>query len=201
MNLRVATRPTICRLTGQSRHACPVVIARREESSFRRTKQRLRVKPESSFVSSETSPQQDHIIFNPPSSAPSVYHTPSKFLPKDDRRRDLFAAVAETTESSIPTRLPPAVRRQSKKQYHLQEADLEEIRRLRKEDPVKWSRDQLAKKFECSALFVGIVCEASKEHKDRQTRILEAVKSRWGRRRRSAREDRTRRRETWGRDE
>ncbi|KAI9805710.1 MAG: hypothetical protein M1833_005203 [Piccolia ochrophora] len=154
-----------------------------------------------SFLTSPTSPQQDHIVFNPPSSAPSVYHTPSKFLPKDDRRRELFSALSDTSDALSQTNLPPPVRTPYEKKYHLVEKDFEEIRRLRREDPEEWSKEKLAKKFECSALFVGIVCQATKQRKEEQKQMLEAVKSRWGRRRRTAREDRTRRRESWGREE
>lgn len=78
---------------------------------------------------------------------------------------------------------------------------MEEIRRLRKADPSLWTRDKLAKKFDCSNLFIGIVCEATKERKEEQQQRLEAVKMKWGRRRCTAREDRGKRREMWGRDE
>jgi hypothetical protein len=60
-----------------------------------------------------------------------------------------------------------------------------------------WTREKLAKKFNCSNLFVGIVCEASRKRREGQQQILEAVKLKWGRRRRIAREDRVKRRETW----
>jgi hypothetical protein len=175
------------------------VGSRRHESSFRRTKQRLRVKPDPSFASSD-SYTQDHIIFNPPSSAPSVYHTPSKFLPPNDRRRQLIADIPGHAPLSQTSKLPPPVRKPYEKQYHLTAADMEEMRRLRREDPDIWTRDKLAKKFDCSNLFVGIVCQASLERKEAQQQILEAVKLKWGRRRRVAREDRVKRRELWGRD-
>jgi len=186
---------SICSWTANTR-----VNSRRHESSFRRTKQRLRVKPDSSFTSSNTY-AQDHIVFNPPSSAPSVYHTPSKFLPPNDRRRQLFAAAAGPVPQPQNSRLPPPVRKPYEKQYHLTATDMEEIRRLRGEDPNVWTREKLAKKFNCSNLFVGIVCEASRKRREGQQQILEAVKLKWGRRRRIAREDRVKRRETWGRDE
>lgn len=176
------------------------VVHRRHESSFRRTKQRLRVKPDPSFASSDNY-TQDHIIFNPPSSAPSVYHTPSKFLPPNDRRRQFIAETSGQTPSSQTSKLPPPVRKSYEKKYHLTAADMEEIRRLRRENPDIWTRDTLAKKFDCSNLFVGIVCEASPERKESQQQILEAVKLKWGRRRRTAREDRAKRRVLWGRDE
>lgn len=46
-----------------------------------------------------------------------------------------------------------------------------------------------------------MICEASKERKEQQAKILENVKARWGKKRTHAREDRQRRRELWYRDE
>ncbi|KAI9709205.1 MAG: hypothetical protein M1812_007728 [Candelaria pacifica] len=199
MSLVVTRRPILGFLFSPPTDQTTVILSFcRHESSFRRTKQRLRLKPEASFA--EPSTRQDHIVFNPPSSEPSVYHTPSKFLPKNDQRQNPSTTRTSDDPSTPKIYLPPPVRKPYEKKYHLTEADISEIRRLRKEDPGVWTREKLAKKFNCSNLFVGIVCEASKEHKEKQLRILEAVKSRWGRRRREAREDRTRRRETWGRD-
>ncbi|KAH0542336.1 hypothetical protein FGG08_003273 [Glutinoglossum americanum] len=171
---------------------------RRNESSFRRTKQRLRVKPADSFIHSPKSARQDHIIFNPPSSSPSVYHTPSKFIPAGDKRQDFLSAIQRDTPTS---QLPPAIREPYQKQYHLTIDDIDEIRRLRTADPDVWTRAKLAKKFKCSSLFIGIVSEASPERKEEQVKVLEDIKSRWGRKRRTAREDRARRRDSWGRDE
>lgn len=191
-SIAASSFPVPCRLRSS-------VVPRRHESSFRRTKQRLRVKPDPSFSSSD-SYTQDHIIFNPPSSAPSVYHTPPKFLPANDRRRQLIADIPGHAPLSQTSKLPPPVRKPYEKQYHLTAADMEEMRRLRREDPDIWTRDKLAKKFDCSNLFVGIVCQASLERKEAQQQILEAVKLKWGRRRRVATEDRVKRRELWGRD-
>jgi len=176
----------------------PARVCRRNESSFRRMKQRLRVKPDASFTASPKSAQQDHIIFNPPSSSPSIYHTPLKFIPPEDKRRDLPSAIRTVTP--MP-RLPPAVRESYQKQYALTSEDIAEIRRLRMMDPELWTRDKLAKQFNCSSLFIGIVCEESRERKQQQVKALEDIKSRWGLRRRAAREDRMRRRESWGRGE
>ncbi|KAI9778427.1 MAG: hypothetical protein M1839_008073 [Geoglossum umbratile] len=179
----------------------PAGVCRRHESSYRRTKQRLRVKPDASFTSLTFSPEsvrRDHIIFNPPSSSPSVYHTPLRFIPPEDKRRDLLSAIRVDAPTS---RLPPAVRESYQKQYHLTPEDITEVRRLRTVNPEKWTRDKLAKQFNCSSLFIGIVCEASKERKEQQVKVLEDIKSRWGLRRRTAREDRTRRRELWRRSE
>jgi hypothetical protein len=146
------------------------------------------------------SAQQDHIIFNPPSSAPSVFHTPLKFLPKDDKRRQLLAHSGTSgTASSLP---PPVTKSKPNYQrHHLSEEDVAEIKRLRSTNPEKWTRTKLARKFNCSSLFVGICCEAIGEKKAAERTKLEAVKARWGPKRRMAREDRLKRREAVYRDE
>lgn len=176
-------------------------VTRRYESSSRRTTKRLRTKPDPSF-SASISPSQirDHIVFNPPSSAPSPYLTPAIFLPANDPRRGLLSKSRQPKDSE--KRLPPPVNRHPReKKYHLKPDDIEEIRRLRALDPFTNTRKKLSEKFGCSELFVGMICEASKERKEQQAKILENIKSRWGKRRTYAREDRQRRRELWGRDE
>jgi hypothetical protein len=170
------------------------LVFRRNQSSYRRTKQRLRVKPDASFDPSYQG--RDHIIHNPPSSAPSVYHTPSKFLPADDVRRSSNPTTVTTNAEDLPS----VYKSMPERKYHLTPSDIEEIRNLRLNDPMTWSRNKLAKRFECSPVFIAMVCQASPEKREIQARILEAVQSRWGPKRRMAREDRQLRREAWGRD-
>ena len=177
----------------------------RHQSTARRTTKRLRVKPDPTFTSS-IAPEKfsDDIVFNPPSSAPSVYETPAAFLPLSDPRRQLLAQSHRHANpyNGLENRpLPPPVRTTQAKKYHLVPKEIEEIRRLRTEDPFTWTRKKLAEKFDCSEFFVGMVCEASKERKEQQKQILENVKEKWGRRKRYAREDRAKRRELWARDE
>ena len=59
------------------------------------------------------------------------------------------------------------------------------MRKLRAEDPTKWTRSRLAERFQCTSLFVSRVTgdSVTVEYK------------------REAREDRERRKEAWGRDE
>ncbi|RDW87201.1 mitochondrial 54S ribosomal protein mL58 [Aspergillus mulundensis] len=172
--------------------------SRRNQSSYRRTKQRLRIKPDASFgLSSDKS--HSHIVYNPPSSSPSVYHTPTKFLPANDARRSLRAdnyANAPAVEE-----LPSVFKSEAEKKYHLTPSDVTEIRKLRLNDPMTWSRGKLAKRFDCSPLFIAQVCQTSPQKKEIQKQVLEAVQSRWGAKRRMAREDRKLRKESWGRDE
>ena len=175
---------------------------RRNQSSYRRTKKRLRVKPDASFGHTPDK-LYDHIIHNPPSSVPSVYETPTKFLPPGDIRRALRADnnTSAAAEKAGVDGLPSVFKEIPYKKYHLKMSDVKEIRRLRLSDPMKWSRWNLAKKFDCSPLFISLACEASPRKKEIQRQVLEAVQSRWGLKKRLAREDRQLRKESWGRDE
>ena len=180
--------------------------SRRHESSSRRTTKRLRTKPDPSFISSiSPSNFNDHIVFNPPSSAPTPYHTPPVFLPLNDpRRRTLAQSHSHDNPYSQPDRrLPPMLKNHIpyEKKYHLREKDFEEMRKLRSQNPTKWTRSRLAEKFECSQFFVGLVCQASPEKLQKDRENLEQIKETWGRRKRYAREDRAKRRELWGRDQ
>lgn len=181
-----------------------IPAARRHESSARRTTKRLRVKPNPSFTPPITADQlQQHVVFNPPSSAPSPYQTPAAFLPPSDPRRSLLTQAHEHANpyAQPNKRLPPPIEKPEEKRYHLKEEEITEIHRLRKEDPFTWSRKKLAQKFNCSEFFVAMICEASPERKAQQQRALDEIKARWGNRRRHAREDRQKRRALWGRDE
>lgn len=147
----------------------------------------------------------DSIVYNPPASAPNMYLTPWKFLPKDDMRiRFRFAAQGigsvegkEEAESS----LPPPVRKPYQKQYHLGPEQIEEIRRLRKEDENKWTRTALAQRFQCSQLLVALVAPASEERKARQRAEEEKFLRTWRKRGVSSlktRRERRRRKALWG---
>lgn len=76
----------------------------RHESTTRRHRKLLALPEAPSFTPDRSSPT---LIFNPPSAAPSVYHTPLKFLPKEDKRRALYAAHAGTaSRSALASRTP-----------------------------------------------------------------------------------------------
>lgn len=144
---------------------------------------------------------QNYILYNPPSSAPSVYHTPFKFLPKGDLRRQANLGQLVMRSSSDPhagessTVLPPPAMKSEfhVKKYNVTQEQVEEMRELRANDPITWSVHRLAEKFECSNYFVMMCCKASREHKDRERERLEAIKARWGPIRAGAREERKKR--------
>ncbi|KAF1360858.1 hypothetical protein EJ07DRAFT_164984 [Lizonia empirigonia] len=174
----------------------------RHESTKRRHMKLLALPEAPSYTPSRPEPS---LIFNPPSSAPSVYHTPLKFLPKDDKRRQLYSAAlsySNTTalrRQSSPASLPAPVRSPYEKKYHLDEAAIEEIRRLRLGDPDKWTRVKLAEKFGCSQFFVGMVVKVP-EKAERVSQEHAEAREKWGKRRKMAREERERRKVLWGRD-
>ncbi|TPX18065.1 uncharacterized protein E0L32_011884 [Thyridium curvatum] len=196
----------------------------RHQSSASRTKRALNIPPHPSFLTSSsssaaapTTQSSDHIIFNPPASAPSVYHTPFKFLPKSDPRRRAnlnalfsssttvrFSDSSSTSPSSAAAadggavpELPPRVEHDYYRasRHHLSKEDVAEMRRLRAQDPLAWSVHALAKKYDCSPIFVMMVVQASQEHKDQVRARLNGIRSRWGPKKAQAREDRRKRRE------
>ncbi|KAI5296103.1 hypothetical protein KEM52_005634 [Ascosphaera acerosa] len=205
---------------GMGEHAASTaLICRRHQTTYQRTKRRLRVKPDATFVPS-LSERFDHIVHHPAPSAPSVYHTPTKFLPPNDVRRRLRSAreaqqrqqqqqqqqqgsatatAAGATAPFDATRLP-AVQKIKTAPKILTADEVAEIRRLRCSDPLTWSQAKLAKKFGCSPIFVGQICEASPEKKELQKSLLQAIQSSWGAKRTMAREDRELRRQKWTRD-
>lgn len=199
MELNLLRRPTLDFLAARSRRLLPTTT-RRHESTHRRSRKLLNIAPAPSFLSSSESPKQDHIIFNPPSSVPSVLHTPLKFLPKDDERRKLYASAPHA--SKIESQAPIVKTKGSTYQrHHLTPEDAGEIRRLRLSDPVQWSRLRLAKRFNCSTMFVAICCEAPAEKKAAEEAKKAAFKARWGPRKMKAAVDRARRKELWFREE
>lgn len=199
MDVRLFRKPVCDAFTGRTHCLFSLTSpARRHESTFRRTKKKLNIRPESSFLSNINA-KQDHIVFNPPSAAPSVLHTPIKFLPKEDQRRPLFEATQRRRPSAV---VPPIIERfvAGRERHHLTEQDVEEIKKLRLENPVKWGITKLAERFNCSTAFVKIISAeltylhpALREHAIQEKEKLDAVKARWGKKRAMAREDRVKR--------
>ena len=207
MDIRLLRRPLISLAFDSSQLAfVGNVAARRYESSFRRTKKLQNVKPAEVFVFSKSTPKLDHMIFNPPASAPSVLHTPLKFLPKDDKRRELFADSTNPNPIN-PLRLPLAHKPFPKtyQRHHLTEDDVAEMIRLRTLDVEKWSFNSLARKFNTTVFFVKICVKRTEEpkaaHDKKRAAELAEHEARRGPRRRKALEDKARRWEKIIRDE
>ncbi|KAI1745031.1 mitochondrial ribosomal protein subunit L20-domain-containing protein [Xylaria scruposa] len=198
----------VLRPLGSLKHATssPAVIvlrsvaSRRHQSTTSRTKKALKLPPHPDFLTPQSGP--NHIIFNPPAAAPSVYHTPFKFLPKSDPRRQanlsqLIRSSSDLNTSSRSTQLPPPISKTEirERKYNVTKEQVEEIRQLRAEDPAKWSVLKLARKFECNPFFIMMCCKASPEHKEKENQRLEDIKSRWGTIRTKAREERKKRKD------
>ncbi|KAI0893520.1 mitochondrial ribosomal protein subunit L20-domain-containing protein [Annulohypoxylon nitens] len=178
---------------------------KRHQATTSRTKRALKIAPHPSFLTS-TQPGT-HVIYNPPSSKPSVYHTPFKFLPRSDprRRAGLTQLLLSTTPSSSSSDLPnaspasadtsdlPPPLLEPEKKYNVTKEQVAEMRTLRAKDPERWSVLKLAARYDCQPLFVMMCCRASAEHKDRERARLDAIKARWGPFKTAAREERKKR--------
>ncbi|KAK4199865.1 mitochondrial ribosomal protein subunit L20-domain-containing protein [Triangularia verruculosa] len=184
----------------------------RPKSTRARHKAALNVPPHPSFLSNPSPSSANGattLIFNPPSSAPSVFQTPFKFLPKSDPRRraalgqKLFAssvttnfATAPVDVNALPTIFDDRSPATTPKNHSLTKEDVEEMRRLRLADPVKNSVLNLARQFGCSVMFVMMCVQAGKEHRDKvHVEPHAAARERWGPKKREAKEDRKRRME------
>jgi hypothetical protein len=183
------------------------LTATRAQSTSQRTRKALKIAPHHSFTAG---PGEDHIIFNPPSAAPSVYHTPFKFLPRSDPRRqaNLTQLLRSTSQdgsgdSSSSVLAPAAGGTPSfvAPKRHVTREQVEEMRALRAEDPARWSVVRLAQRFDCSNYFVMMCCRSSAEHRQAERDRLDAVKARWGPIRAKAREDRQKRKALLARGE
>lgn len=79
--------------------------------------------------------------------------------------------------------------------YNLKVEDIKEMKKLRTMDPLKWSANALAKKFNCSEVFVRMAAPAPEAHLELLKAKEERREARWGPIRKAAREDRKRRTE------
>ncbi|KAL7814436.1 mitochondrial ribosomal protein subunit L20 domain-containing protein [Trichoderma gracile] len=197
----------------------PTLISTRGHKTTARTKRSLKMAPHDSFLPSRSAafPAADQIIYNPPASEASPEHTPFIFLPRSDPRRlailrlrnnnnnnnnsssDPFTAsqsASPSTEAAADGDLPPEMRyKRRQPKYNLTKEHIDEMRRLRAEDPLTWSVQRLARKFECSTVFVQMAAPAPAEHLKWLRAKMERKMERWGPIRSAAREDRKRRAE------
>ncbi|KAL7933235.1 mitochondrial ribosomal protein subunit L20 domain-containing protein [Trichoderma chlorosporum] len=171
-----------------------------------RTKRALKMAPHDSFLPSRAAalPAADSIIYNPPASEASPEHTPFIFLPRNDPRRLAILRLrgtpsdptAHSQAAATSGELPPEMRyKRRQPKYNLTREHIEEMRRLRAEDPLAWSVQKLARKFECSTVFVQMAAPAPPEHLQWLRGKMERKMERWGPKKTQAREDRKRRAE------
>ncbi|ODA80729.1 hypothetical protein RJ55_03688 [Drechmeria coniospora] len=206
MELRPLVRPA-ARLLNLRSSSTPSLLpftCTRGHKTTARTKRSLKIAPHDSFLPDRSAPfpAADSIIYNPPASEASPAHTPFLFLPLDDPRRLALlrmrggADAAALGSGEEQANLPPVMRYHRREPtYHLKEEDIAEMKRLRSEDPVKWSVGHLAQKFDCSPIFVKMVSPAPAGHLDWLRSKLDRKMARWGPKKTQAREDRRRRAE------
>lgn len=212
MELRTIARPAAhlfntTATTARSSTLLPLISTRGHKTAAR-TKRSLKIAPHDSFLPDRSAafPAADAIIYNPPSSEASPFHTPFIFLPRNDPRRaallqarenpgaPALAAVAAADPQAAVGELPPAMRyKRRDPKYHLNAEHVEEMKRLRKGDPLTWSVAALAKKYQCSEVFVRMAAPAPKEHLEWLKDKMDRKKARWGPIKTLAREDRGRR--------
>jgi hypothetical protein len=103
-------------------------------------------------------------------------------------------ATAIKLSSSETTQLPPPIKAKPKvPHHHLSEQDMAEIQKLKRADPDQWTNAKLARKFNCSSTFISICLREcgvdNTERKKEMEAKMEAIKAKWGPRRRKARAD------------
>ncbi|KAI2627420.1 mitochondrial ribosomal protein subunit L20-domain-containing protein [Hypomontagnella submonticulosa] len=203
METRCLVQPllrTLTRSSSSSPSASTLLssIPRRHQSTTSRTKRALKIAPHPSFLAAASS-GESQVLYNPPSSTASVYHTPFKFLPRTDPRRQANLSQLLRTSADLPhsssssaSQLPPELKAPPKK-YNVTREQVDEMRQLRAEDPARWSVHKLAERYDCAPYFIMMCCRAGEEHQKRERARLEAVKARWGPIRSAARDERKKR--------
>lgn len=199
------SRPASRRCLTSTRAALKTQI--RSKATAARTRRSLNIPPHPSFLTPDTRLEQDTIVFNPPSASTSVYHTPFKFLPKNDPRRranltSLFESHFGSTHTPATLEQMPTVRLSREKDIHqnpdrapITKAEVEEMRALRLSDPHKWSVRNLSAKFDMPMGFVMACCQAPKEKIDFERRKMELIQKRWAPSKKKAMEERKKRAE------
>ncbi len=142
-------------------------------------------------VTHQSLPNDLTFIHRPPPTAPTPFsYTTSPASPLLD----------ESTLATGST-LPPTLRPEKLQPERLSDEQIARLRKLRAEDPVKWTRGRLAKEFGCTQSFVMHV--AALKSSDRKKALAsrdaehENARSEWGEKRSLVREIRKKRRDFW----
>ncbi|SPO21682.1 related to sulfide:quinone oxidoreductase, mitochondrial precursor [Ustilago trichophora] len=137
-----------------------------------------------------TLPSGETFIVRPPPSAAPVRSTIYQPQP-------LLSAQPASDTSSLPPALRPRSRRSGNASDAITPDQIATIQRLRKEDPITYTKTKLAKQFNCSPLFVSIVAPLPKAVKQVKKQQDELKKQSWGLNKRVARAEREERRLLW----
>ncbi|KAK9447778.1 mitochondrial 54S ribosomal protein mL58 [Limtongia smithiae] len=170
----------------------PNKVARTKDPKKYRTPFPTRFNPQSSANTARPI-YPPGLTYNPPPSTSSPYETPDIFLPMDKR-------IAIDRAESL-SYLPPPLRTIQEKTYHLTEENIAELRRLRYEDPAKWTRSKLGEKFGCSPFFAGMAAELPPDQLREQLKGKVKEQKKWGLYKRNARLQREKKKEGWRQDD
>ncbi|CAG8507705.1 10824_t:CDS:1 [Cetraspora pellucida] len=129
---------------------------------------------------------------------PSKLHAPIYYETILDDGSKFVSRVPLAKPTIAMDKLPPPLKPPKQNNHRkLTEDEINEMRELRLSNPEKWTCNELAKKFQCSPLFVGQAAPLSKDRRE----ILEARKvaqfNKMGWKKRFIRSERARRRANW----
>ncbi|KAF0449699.1 ribosomal protein subunit L20 [Gigaspora margarita] len=129
---------------------------------------------------------------------PSKLHAPIYSETILDDGSKFMSRVSLDKPTITMDKLPPPLKSPKENNHRkLTEDEINEMRELRLSNPEKWTCNELAKKFQCSPLFVGQAAPLSKERRE----ILETRKiaqfNHMGWKKRFVRSERARRRANW----
>jgi len=110
---------------------------------------------------------------------------------------DAAAAVAGTELEQLPPKLAPRHRQARGASNTLTSEQIQEVQRLRSEDPFANTAGKLAKQFGCSPTFVSMVAPAPKEVRQAREAEQQLRRATWGLNKRVSRAERRERRSLW----
>lgn len=139
------------------------------------------------------------LIYNPPAALPSLKDTPKVFLPPNDPRLKFMADKFKVYSQEELAEMP--VIYGAKRDYTLTPEIIEQIIKLRSEDPDTWTIAKLAARFNVDAKKVNVVTGFSHQKQQRMLLELTKLKSEWSEKKALARQDRHRRKQQWLRGE
>jgi hypothetical protein len=132
-------------------------------------------------------------IHRPPPTAPTPFSTTL------EPASPLLRPPTKTKDGRLPPLLRPSA--YVKEPPRVTHEQIQEIKRLRQEDPEKYSRARLARMFNCTSHFVAQVAALPptqrKQFRKRRDEEHEAVREGWGERKSLIAEIRKKRREFW----
>lgn len=140
------------------------------------------------------------LVYNPPASISSPTRTSKAFLPENDPRLIKLGDKYRTyTKEELEDY--PIIHSYAQKAYDLTPKDVENITKLRNEDPKKWTISKIAKELNIDQKKVNVITALNKERKRQIEEELNIAKSKWSENKLKSRSDRKKRVLMWLRNE